>query len=137
MIPSREHFLLKRRNALSTFSFSPTLTVDILFHPPLPDAFFIYYVIIAISSLPVKSFFAVFSSFLGIFPFLSFLLRDIYRLLSFLRNLFKILCGVLTPRTNKIVGKILALVYVAAYLTHPFMFGFARFRPVRIFLFFF
>ena len=31
MIPSREHFLLKRRNALSTFSFSPTLTVDILF----------------------------------------------------------------------------------------------------------
>ena len=34
MMPSREHFLLKRRSALSTFSFSPTLTVDIPFNPP-------------------------------------------------------------------------------------------------------
>lgn len=40
MMPSREHFLLKRRNALSTFSFSPTLTVDIPLNPPSPQALF-------------------------------------------------------------------------------------------------
>lgn len=32
MIPSRAHFLLKRRIALSKDSFSPTLTVDIDIH---------------------------------------------------------------------------------------------------------
>ena len=37
-MPSREHFLLKRRRALSKDSFSPTLIVDI-FTPPLPSAF--------------------------------------------------------------------------------------------------
>lgn len=31
MMPSRAHFLLKRRIALSKLSFSPTLTVDIFF----------------------------------------------------------------------------------------------------------
>ena len=36
MMPSREHFLLKRRSALSRFSFSPTLIVDI-FNPPSPQ----------------------------------------------------------------------------------------------------
>ena len=32
-MPSREHFLLKRRSALSTDSFSPTFIVDISFSP--------------------------------------------------------------------------------------------------------
>ena len=37
MIPSRAHFLLNLRIALSTLSFSPTLTVDIRFHLLLAD----------------------------------------------------------------------------------------------------
>ena len=63
MIPSREHFLLKRLNALSTFSFSPTFTVDMLFSPSFADAFNHYLVIITISKNDVKSFFGVFDAF--------------------------------------------------------------------------
>ena len=72
MIPSREHFLLKRRNALSTFSFSPTFTVDILVFTTFATAFIDYSIIIAISKNDVKSFFGVFICFWGIFPFLFF-----------------------------------------------------------------
>ncbi len=67
MMPSLEHFLLKRRNALSTFSFSPTLTVDI-FQPSFADAFIFYYVIIATLIFYVKSFLGVFL-FFGNFSF--------------------------------------------------------------------
>lgn len=42
MIPSREHFLLKRRSALSMLSFSPTLIVDI-FNPPSPQHLILAY----------------------------------------------------------------------------------------------
>ena len=64
MMPSREHFLLKRRNALSTFSFSPTLTVDISFSLSFAVAFIDYPVIIAISKCKVKLFSTTFCLFL-------------------------------------------------------------------------
>ena len=64
MMPSREHFLLKRRNALSTFSFSPTLTVDISFSLSFAVAFIDYPVIIAISKCKVKLFLTTFCLFL-------------------------------------------------------------------------
>ena len=41
MMPSRAHFLLKRRIALSKLSFSPTLTVDIFFTSFLSQVIFI------------------------------------------------------------------------------------------------
>ena len=70
MMPSREHFLLKRRNALSTFSFSPTLTVDIPLNPPSPQALFgrllrflSYSVIISAGQSSVKSFTPFFPTF--------------------------------------------------------------------------
>ena len=68
MIPSREHFLLKRRNALSTFSFSPTLTVDILF-TILCLCVYSYSVIIAKQAFYVKPFLPLFSNFFRIFAF--------------------------------------------------------------------
>ena len=67
MMPSREHFLLKRRSALSTFSFSPTLTVDIPFNPPSPQALFCYPVIITVRLFSVKSFFRIFRYFFPLF----------------------------------------------------------------------
>lgn len=42
MMPSRAHFLLKRRIALSKLSFSPTLTVDIFFTSSNFDSFLLY-----------------------------------------------------------------------------------------------
>ena len=79
MIPSREHFLLKRRSALSTLSFSPTLTVDILFHLPLPFAFVVCLVIISIYKNYVKLFY-------GIFPFSSYLFDCFRRKMEFVRK---------------------------------------------------
>ena len=68
MIPSREHFLLKRRNALSTFSFSPTLTVDILF-TILCLCVYSYSVIITIPFFSVKPFYPFFPTFFLFFHF--------------------------------------------------------------------
>ena len=112
MIPSREHFLLKRRNALSTFSFSPTLTVDIpIFTILCQRIFYDYLIIIATTQGKVKPF----------SPLFSYFSVEKWKLLTSdggLCHFFKIACGVFTPRTDKIVGK-LALVDVPTNFTNP------------------
>lgn len=58
MMPSREHFLLNRRNALSRFSLSPTLIVDI-FQPSFASALNNYHIITSLAA--IVNFFRPFS----------------------------------------------------------------------------
>lgn len=62
-MPSLEHLLLNLRRALSTFSFSPTLMVDIFFTRLCPKLFS-YFAIITPYKIAVKSFSTVFRLFL-------------------------------------------------------------------------
>ena len=131
MIPSREHFLLKRRNALSTFSFSPTLTVDIFFTILCRC---VYFVLRNYTNFPFfcQVFFRPFSNLFPLFCVFSKVRLGVfvgfYTVLSRngkgLIDRFEIFRGVLAPRTNEIGGKFLFLVRITANFAYP-AFGFA------------
>ena len=82
----------------------------------------------------VKLFFGFLESFYGFFSsFFRFMQKDLSNPLCFCRkpiflgNLLEILRRMLAPRTNEIVGKLLAFMHVAADLAYPFMLAALRF----------